>query len=254
MPTRIVNRSLSFFGLAALAAALVLLAGGNGLSANQQKDAKKAAAEAKKEAEAQQKAAAEAQKKAAAEEKKREAAEKKRLEELQKKEAEHQKRIAALTAKELEAYRKKQAEIVKRAEEAMRLQALDHLKGGESEALKEAYILMAAANHDYNGHRAKAMGAVARATEVFDKDVLKGGTVADRIKTIQDNQVAAAARFLEKGDTTVHEPQFYSDLQLRQAGILVQEVKAYMVKNNQTKGMNHVDDALKELTIALQTR
>src|SRR5262245_27704720 len=221
MRPRIVNRSLSFFGLAALTAALVFAAGaGNGLSA-QQKDNKKAEAEQKKQAEAQQK-------KAAAEQKKE--------------------------LKELEALQKKQAQIVKKAEEAVRKQVLEQFKGKESEALKEAYILMAAANHDYNGHRAKSMNALGKAFEALDMYVVKNGTVLDRIKTIRDDQVAAAARFLEKGDTAVHEPQFYSDLQLRQAAVLMEEVKVVMAANKQTKGMHHVDEALKEVGIALKTR
>src|SRR5262245_22794150 len=46
----------------------------------------------------------------------------------------------------------------------------------EAEVLKEAYILMAMANHNYGGHRGRAMKQTEEAITMLDKSILKTGT------------------------------------------------------------------------------
>src|SRR5262245_34413622 len=63
-------------------------------------------------------------------------------------------------------------------------QAADQqVKFNEAEALREAYILMAAANNAYAGHRGKAMNQVQAAVKLLDKSVLKKGTTGQKAAT-----------------------------------------------------------------------
>src|SRR4051794_16069335 len=51
----------------------------------------------------------------------------------------------------------------------------DQTKFQEADMLRQAYVLMAGANHDYNGHRGKAMHAVHTAFNALDKQVSSKG-------------------------------------------------------------------------------
>src|SRR4051794_31880205 len=62
----------------------------------------------------------------------------------------------------------------------------------EAEVLREAYLLLAAANHDYKGHRAKAMEHVHAAYQRLDHKVLRKGT--DRQKAVTEIEDTATAR------------------------------------------------------------
>jgi hypothetical protein len=91
-------------------------------------------------------------------------------------------------------------------------------------ALQQAYGLLATADHDYNGHRARAM-----------------------------KQIEAAAKLLGvnlHGDGKVREAQGASDAQLRSAqAILVQAASGW-----KGLGLAHVQQAVKQLNIALAIR
>src|SRR5207253_9265626 len=65
----------------------------------------------------------------------------------------------------------------------------------ESEALKEAYILMAGANHDYDGHRARAMHQVHEAIKILDTSILKDGTNGEKVVALEEEIAAARAKF-----------------------------------------------------------
>jgi hypothetical protein len=142
----------------------------------------------------------------------------------------------------------------KKAAEAARRLVREEFKGNEAEALKEAYILLAAANHDYDGHRGRAMHEVEEACNILDVNLLKHGSVAQKIKALQDDQAAAAAKTVSKGTATAHEVQAVSDAQLLNAGAIIKEVAAALDANKQPRVLEHAEAALKELELALTTR
>jgi hypothetical protein len=91
-------------------------------------------------------------------------------------------------------------------------------------ALQEAYGLLATADHDYNGHRARAM-----------------------------KQIESAAKLLGitlKGDGKVREPQGTSDAQLRSAQALLEQVSTGITG----AGLTHLQQAVKQLNVALAIR
>jgi hypothetical protein len=144
--------------------------------------------------------------------------------------------------------------LAKEEEERMRKMVREEFKGKEAEALKEAYILMKAANHDYGGHCGKAQHEVEEACKILDKDILKNGSVQQKLKAIQEDREAAAAKSLSKGDAAVHEAQLFSDAQVLKAGVMLQEVAAAVAANKQKGALKHVEQAIKEVEIALKTR
>lgn len=99
-------------------------------------------------------------------------------------------------------------------------------QGSEGEKLREAYQIMAWAYHDYKGHRAKAMHATEAAGKTFGLNL--------------------------KGEGRGHERQGISDAQLRHARELLIEVRD--VSAGQKKVHKHVDEAIKQLGIALNIK
>ena len=92
----------------------------------------------------------------------------------------------------------------------------------EAGLLRQAYGLLSVADHDYKGHRVKAM-----------------------------KQIEVAAQHLGiilRGDGKGHEAQATSDAQLRSALALLQQAAAGLHKGN---GLTHVNSAIKQLNIAL---
>jgi hypothetical protein len=124
----------------------------------------------------------------------------------------------------------------------------------EAQALREAFILLAGANHDYNGHRVHAMGAVKAAIKILDDAVeaqgsakLKAAAAAGRAATARAEKAAHQARI-------VHEAQRASDLQLLKAGEMLAQVRDVLARNKQKKVLNHVDSAIHQVTMGLKTR
>jgi hypothetical protein len=128
------------------------------------------------------------------------------------------------------------------------------LRFEEARTLRQAFILLAAANHDYNGHRVKAMASVRDALHILDDPVMKHGTPQMKAATKEENVAVARAAAADPRKATVHEPQGASDGQLRKAQALLVEARATMAKNKQSKVLGHVDAAIKEIAIALQIR
>jgi hypothetical protein len=132
--------------------------------------------------------------------------------------------------------------------------AKEEFKGREGEVLKMAYILLSAANRDYDGHRGKAMHAVQEATKILDENILKHGSVAQTIKAIQEDQVAARAKALDHLGVTVKENQALSDALVLRAGVLLKELAPVLATNKQKATLKHVERALEEIEFALATR
>jgi hypothetical protein len=132
--------------------------------------------------------------------------------------------------------------------------AKEQVKLNEAELLRDAYILMAAANHDYAGHRAKAMKQVEQAFKLLDNSVLKKGTNQQKAATLQEDVVAFRAKIVAKYNLDIYEGQALSDAQLRMAGDLLVKIQPVLKQNKHTRVLTHVVNAATEITTALQVR
>jgi hypothetical protein len=126
--------------------------------------------------------------------------------------------------------------------------------GSEADVLLQAYVLLAAADHDYNGHRGKAMGATKAALDIVDHVAFHNGNVQQKIRAKQQESAAAQAKRAAKAAGTVHEPQAVSDAQLRAAAALLQEVIPSLATHKGKRALGHAENALKEIGIALRVR
>jgi hypothetical protein len=128
------------------------------------------------------------------------------------------------------------------------------VKFEEAQMLREAFILLAGGNHDYNGHRAKAMAAVKSAVHILDEGVMKHGSPQMKSTTRAGNAVVASASSAARNTPQLHERQPVSDAQLRKAELLLAQVRATLARNNQSQVLRHVETAIKEIAIALKIR
>jgi hypothetical protein len=128
------------------------------------------------------------------------------------------------------------------------------IKGKEAENLKLAYIFMAMANHDYEGHRVKAMNQIQAAIERLDASILKNGTANQKVVALKEEIAAARAKFLAQHQAKVHEPQALSDLQMREAHRLIQNIAPGLAALKQPVVTKHVKEALRQIEIALKIR
>jgi hypothetical protein len=142
----------------------------------------------------------------------------------------------------------------KKAIEAAQKMLREEYKGKESEALKTAYVLMAAANGDYDGHRAKAMKHVENAFEGLDANIMKNGTLQQRIKTAQEENAAAKAKILGKNASALHEVQALSDAQMFKGAAIVHVINQAAVFKAQAGVHGHLQKALVEAETALKIR
>ena len=99
-------------------------------------------------------------------------------------------------------------------------------RGPEGEMLREAYDILARADHDYKGHRAKAMHEIEEAGKHIGMDL--------------------------KGEGHGRERQGVSDAQLHHAQELLIQVSANMA--GQKKVHNRVEAAIQQLSIALSIK
>lgn len=95
---------------------------------------------------------------------------------------------------------------------------------GSVGALREAYFTLAAADHDYKGHRAAAMKQIEQAVKALGGDV--------------------------KGEGKGHEKQGESDAQLRAAQNLLQQASPGLTG----APAKHVSQALKQISMALSIK
>jgi hypothetical protein len=124
----------------------------------------------------------------------------------------------------------------------------------EAEVLTNAVVLLAGANHDYDGHRAKAIHALNAAIKLLDNSVIKHGTTQQKAAASNDKAVVKGAEVTATKTPKIHENQAASDAQLHQAGKLLAQVRPTLVTHKQTKVLAHVDTAIKEIGIALKIR
>jgi hypothetical protein len=138
----------------------------------------------------------------------------------------------------------------KQAKEA----AAQELNGREGTLLKEAYIYLAMANHDYNGHRVRAMGHVQEAAKILDEKILKKGTDGQKTLALKQDVESYRAKFLAKHSATAHEPQALSDLQMEAGLKLLAEVKPLLEQRKQPRVLSQVDKAIAEVNRGLAYR
>jgi hypothetical protein len=142
---------------------------------------------------------------------------------------------------------------VKSATKQINLALKVSIQGHEAEALKEVYILLAAVNKNYSGHRAAAMKQVEEACTLLDKSILNKGTIEQRVKALQDDAVAAAAKQQVANSAGSPEYQWSSECQVYIAGLLLQQVALTLHGNKQRAVLDHVRTAIGEIEAALKT-
>ena len=95
----------------------------------------------------------------------------------------------------------------------------------EAGMLHRAYHILATGDHDYHGHRARAMHQVEDAAKLLGLDL--------------------------SGDARDHEKQVLSDDKLREARGLISNVLASAAVKDQKKVVNHLNAAVNQINIAL---
>jgi hypothetical protein len=114
------------------------------------------------------------------------------------------------------------------------------------ETLKSAQRLLVSANHDYDGHRAKAAQEVHNALKGLSyhhhKKVQSGVT--------PNNGTAIPPKAAQASQQKVHEPQATSDAQLREAQQLLQGALTQL-NGNHPKTATNVKAAIAEINMAL---
>ena len=98
----------------------------------------------------------------------------------------------------------------------------------EAKALTSAYLILATGDHDYKGHRVKAMHQIEAAGKLLGMDL--------------------------SGDAKGHKPQALSDDKLREArGMLETVLNAAEVKS-QPRISKHITEAINQINVALTIR
>lgn len=123
----------------------------------------------------------------------------------------------------------------------------------QAQALRKAFAALAGGNHDYNGHRARAMQEVKAALKHLDGAVMKHGSAQLKQGTTAGKAAVGLVEKVAQNTPTLHERQAGSDAQIRQGGELLAQVRGTLVKQ-QGIVQKHVDKAIQEVKIALQTR
>jgi hypothetical protein len=98
----------------------------------------------------------------------------------------------------------------------------------EAEMLRRAYGILAVGNHDYEGHRAKAMQSIDAAANLLGMDLV--------------------------GDGYGGRPQPLSDERLREARGLLERVLRSAAIKDQARVAKRLKEAIDEISIALQIR
>ncbi len=141
-----------------------------------------------------------------------------------------------------------------KAVDAAKKAADTEAKFEEAEVLRQAYNLITTADRDYDGHRAKAEGAVRAAIKELDHQVMKKGNNAQKAETVKEDSAAAAAKKAADQAPAKHEKQVNSDVQLAQALKILVKVRGVLVEKKQTTTLKHVDKAIIELETALKVK
>ena len=132
--------------------------------------------------------------------------------------------------------------------------ATTKVKVQEATALGQAYVVMAGADHSYDGHRAHSMEWIHKTIVRLDQQLKKAGHHGVKIAATQQEIAAARIKFIAEHQATVHEAQALSDAQMRESLLLLVEVRKTAAEHNQTKIRDHVGSAIREIEVALKIR
>ena len=108
------------------------------------------------------------------------------------------------------------------------VQFVEFRNSTEAGLLRDAYRILATGDHDYKGHRAKAMHSVEAAAKLLGLDV--AGDLKDRT------------------------PQALSDARLQEAQGLLNRVLESAEVKGQKKVVKHLNEAVNQINVALQVR
>jgi len=98
----------------------------------------------------------------------------------------------------------------------------------EAGMLRNAYLILSTGDHDYKGHRVKAMHAVEAAAKLLGMNI--------------------------SGDAKDKQPQPLSDAKLREAQGLITQVLGSAEVKNQKRVTKHLNEAVSQINIALSIR
>jgi len=98
----------------------------------------------------------------------------------------------------------------------------------EAGMLRRAYLILATGDHDYKGHRVRAMHQIEAAADLLGMDV--------------------------RGDAKDKQPQPLSDAKLREAQGLLQSVLGASEVKSQKRVTKHITEAVNQINIALSIR
>jgi hypothetical protein len=122
----------------------------------------------------------------------------------------------------------------------------------QAEALRQAYLFLAWANHDYGGHRHKAMIQVQDAVNILDADIMKNGDALLKAREAVEKKWVNGVRPELDALPEIHEIQLASDLLLKNAREWLHLLRYSLAQNRQEGPLKHVDQALKEIKFALE--
>jgi len=103
---------------------------------------------------------------------------------------------------------------------------------GDVQTLTQAYSTLASADHDYQGHRVKAMHAIRKAARLMGTKIAGDG----------------------KGQGKGQEQQTLSDSQLRSVQGMLQQVRGSVSGRNQQLVVQHINEAIQHLSVALSIK
>lgn len=101
-------------------------------------------------------------------------------------------------------------------------------RNGEVAVLQAAYYTLSRADHDYKGHRVKAMHEIQAGCKLLGAD--------------------------PTGDASGKEPQGTSDDQLRTAQRMLMSIRPTAVSANQAQLVQHIDNAVNQINVALSIK
>ncbi len=97
--------------------------------------------------------------------------------------------------------------------------------GPNADLLKQAYVALSRADHDYKGHRAKAMGHVKEAGKLLGVEL--------------------------GGEGAGHEKQWVSDDQMKEGRRLLEQVRTNLTGSEHKRVLKQVGNAIEEVDAAL---
>ena len=129
-------------------------------------------------------------------------------------------------------------------------------KQPEVTTLRPVFTLLLHADHDYQGHRVKAMRAIAEACRMMGTDIMPAGMGRGRGHGLPVGSATPGTGTTtgEKHATTEPEQQPLSDEQLKQAQATVQQVRSGIAGGTQPRVAARLDEAIAEIGIALTVK